>query len=605
MWAALLAALIAAPLHAAETRVSRVKGASVAAPLSPAGVVMAPAAAPTVVALPAPAALAAAPAAAAAPSVSAAAPAPAAVPAAGPRASLESQAAVSRTLFDQALIRALDENPEQSAALESNLRGTAYGASLSGAEWKPELARVLAPRMALRAQQAGFPSAAAYAEHLASSDPKARAERAELAKMAAQGSHGAESWTYLFRDHPLWQKPLEQYLDRLIADRKREKRLDLQSVGAAYGAEAYTLAIVTHRALRRAGQNPADWDVAIRAYDVSVPSLLTAGRGLFRVGPRDAETFKTSGAAAYFEKTSEKDVYQLKPELRRWIRPAFADLNDADQHAIPHGERADVVFANYLLYHLRLEPAARLANYWLSGKWASRGFLSMAQVVIGETGDSARKPATLESSLLRQYDGNVGTRGRGDYGDTFAAPGGVGVLWRDFLRGWTADGRRVRAATQAFNESLHADPFHAAPVDKTSLIVLENISARRGIKVRLTNEDIFAAYDRDAGTLYVGVGAVLVPGGVASLARWAEQEIGDSPPLTGVAVARISVTSVQGAALTLEDRGSGTVLRWLDGSFTPITLAYRGDNAAKTEEQLKSEEERTKARQRVRIYGLN
>lgn len=571
MWRLLLALLAAAAPAAAgpsaRVPVPRLSGtpAAVAAPaaLAPALALSAPALAPVPTLAP-PAALPA-PALAPAPSLSPAPAAPSQAPLASPAA------APSPALA--AITAAFAENPAEAGEVDARVRASAFGRLLDGADYKPELAEAFAPFLDLTGAGGSAEGRAAF-----------------MRTLAHHTGHRAEEWTYLFRDHPLWKDGLDAFLDARIAERSAagERRLDLQSVGAAYGSEAYSLAISVDRALRRNGEDPAAWDVRIPAYDVSLLSLLTAGRGLYRRNPRDAGAFERSGAAAYFAPGPSDELLLLKKELASWIKPVWADLNDARLQPLVTATRPDAVFANYLLFHLRLGAAAALGQHWLEGSWATRGFLSMAQVVVAEVGASPLSSARMERPLLAQFDGNVGIAGRMFWGDTWRAPGGLRRVWRDWRRSKSADGKAAAAARRAFVSSLYKDPAARGKLDADGLAFLEELSRRHGVEVRLTNEALSMLYAKDEGVLYVDMG-LLLAGRVAALKAWAAQELAGAAERPSAP--RVGAVLLEGAPLTLARERGAPVLRWLERPVTVISDAFRSDNANKTPEELKAERE--------------
>lgn len=488
------------------------------------------------------------------------------------------------------LEKAFAENPEEAAQVDRRVAVASVGRLFDGGDYKADLAEAFAPYIAL------------------SGGGETREQRQALMKTLAHNTgHRAEEWTYLFRDHPLWKDGLDGFLDSRIAERRAsgERRLDLQSVGAAYGSEPYTLAITADRALRRNGEDPGAWDVRIPAYDVSLLSLLTAGKGLYRLGPRDASSFERSGAGEYFTPGPAEGLHLLKPELTKWIRPVWADLNDPRQQALVTAEKPDAVFANYLLFHLRLAAGAALGQHWLSGSWAAtRGFLSMAQVVVAEVGASPRESAPLEKPLLSQFGGNVGIAGRMFYGENHRAPGGVRRVWRDWRRSKTADGRAAEAARGLFMAALYKDPTARGRLDSEALAALEDVSRRHGVPVVLTNEDLSMLWSKQENRLYVNVGLVLA-GRTQALKAWAEQELSGRAPAPSAP--SVSAVLLEGAPVTIASEDGARVLRWLEKPVTVVSDAFRSDNANKTPEEL--EEERKAAEAAARrsnpVRGLN
>lgn len=414
-----------------------------------------------------------------------------------------------------------------------------------------------------------------YRGWLAGSD-EAREERQALGSMLRHHtSHRAETWTYLFRDHPLWKEPLEAFLDRKIAERRADKRLELQSVGAGYGVEGYSLAITVERALRRNGEDPSNWDVRIPVYDVSLVSLLSAGAGAYRVEPKDRETFEAIGAAPYFDKI-EGGLLRLKAPLRDWIRPVFADLNQPQQHPIVTSARPDAVFANYLLFHLRLHPAAALADHWLQGRWSPHGFLSMAQTIVAEVGGSGRAPAKLgsEMPLLDRFGLSVGVIGTAWHGDSFRPS----ASWLDNL--WLRRFPETREAVRlggTVARSLRRDPFANVEADAKTVELLESL----GSKVELTTDEIAIGRAED-GTLVLNAGWLVAgPDAAARRSRLAQILARGPPERRDGEVRPISGRTLEGATLRVEKEDGRAYLRWLDGKLVPVSDAFRDDNAAK------------------------
>jgi chemotaxis methyl-accepting protein methylase len=496
------------------------------------------------------------------------------------------------------------EHPEAEEALADRFRSSAYGSLALESAWKADLAVAMRPWMSWRAAELGYPTLARYLGFVRADTIHAASEREGLAKLlVGHTEHRAEEWTYIFRDYPLWKAPLERYLDTLIARRKGVRTISLQSVGAGYGSEAYSLAIMTEQALRRAGEDPGTWRVAIRAYDVSLLSLLTTGRGLYKLGERDTAVFKALGLEPYFDQRPG-GLLQLKGPLAGWIKPVWADLNDLNQHPIVTDQRTDVVFANYLLYHLRMAPGHALADHWLSGSWAEHGFLSMAQVAVGEVGSSRLEPASLigRDFLGYHYGGNIGWAGRAFYGDSFSANGGLLRQWWRKLR--RPAGRAVLAAGMSFLSSLTHDPFFRAPVNEGVLAWLSEAAQATGLEIVLTTQDVLA--QRDGDRLHLNVGWVLSPDADQSLLEEFVAEETARVPLPGeTGPARVTARTEEGAVLKLVSDQAGTWLSWLSERFTPISIAFHSDNAAKLLHEPEPEDEpQVSGRPGIRVYGL-
>jgi hypothetical protein len=481
------------------------------------------------------------------------------------------------------------EHPAVEKELEARIAASPYAAELSG-RWKPAASRALEPFLESVARRRAW-TPARYTAFLASREQGAAEERASLARMLSENtSHPTEAATALLRDHPIWKAPLEAYLAKLIASRKEEKTLSLQSVGAAYGVEAYGLAVVADRVLRQSGEDPSKWDVRIDAYDKSLVSLLAAGQGLLKLDSADADVFAENDLEQAFHpehapsaeghpfrepgqaSPSPEGLLRLRPDLRRWIRPVYADLDQEAQHSIVTGARPDVVFANYTLYHLRLEPAAALANHWLRGRWNDAGFLSLAHVVLAEIGAAPRKAGEMTKvGLLRRFEANVGAHGRGYYADSFRALGGfVRQAWLKLTNSAT---RSALRAGEAFASELSSDPFASMKVDADALSVLTE--AAKLVRVVVTTQEIAFKFDTESGLMHVNAGW-LAPGADRSVLSAFVESILQTlrgramrPGLTG--------RTLEGAELRIDDGR----LFWLDERLAPITDDYRSHNAAR------------------------
>ncbi|MBI5209444.1 MAG: hypothetical protein HY927_05655 [Elusimicrobia bacterium] len=522
-----------------------------------------------------------------------------------------------------ALDRIFAEHPGAAEALSQRVRASAYGSAIREGAWKADLVAILRPWMEARAEQVGFPTLSRYLAFVRGDEADSAAERKGLADLlVGHTEHRAEEWTYIFRDYPLWKEPLARYLDGLVAQRSGSKRLDLQSVGAGYGSESYSLAIMVEQALRRAGQDPAAWRVSIKAYDISFLSLLTTGRALYRRTERDAKVFAALGLEGYFD-ARPGGLLQLKEPLAGWIKPAWVDLDDPRQHRIVTRQKADVVFANYLLYHLRTEPAHALADHWLAGRWSRHGFLSMAQVAVGEVGESRLEPADIagRNFIGYHYGGNIGWAGRAFFGDDFGSRGGVFTNWWRKLR--HPAGKAVLAAGLSFLSQLTHDPFNSAQADEGMLAFIAETARRTGLEIVLTTESILA--HREGGRLHLNIGWVLAEKADRSLLeRFIEEETGRGPgrrpsvpdalrsgvggrgrgPLPGGPGSVIGRTE-EGALLKFTRRGSSTWIEWLTGRFIPISIGFHSDNTAKLLHGGEAGPAAKPAgRPAVRVYGL-
>ncbi|MBI3298208.1 MAG: hypothetical protein HYZ75_08595 [Elusimicrobia bacterium] len=519
-----------------------------------------------------------------------------------PAASLPS----APTLSAQVIARVIAEDPAARANLIASLEAApfrpALGAIAEPEAWLAErLGEAFVPYFETYAKEVGHPDAEAGLRYLLSDAPSAVETRRGLGRLLQGGSARSESWTYIYRDAALWQKRLEEYLDGRVAAKRAGKELHLQSVGAAYGAEPYTLAMLTEDALKRAGEDPKAWKVRIDAADLSLMSLISAREGYYRDPdgggyfiPKSAgEALKRESAAGRLLPAGAPGLYRLKEDLRGWVRPMYIDLNDLRQHRAVTETTPDVVFANYILTHLRLGPAARLAEHWLSGLWSDHGFLGMAQTLVAEVaragGLTAKGTLGSEGSFLRRVALTVGAIGSAYSGES-------NEPWmrvRDFFYfNRTSAARKARAATGRYREAIRRDPFHSVDLDPAALAALETLKAQLGVRLELTSDPSVAVGMTRDDAVAVGVG-LLLPDGGDSAARisylesmvplYADKAQKDSraPPVSfsdprfGDGAVVVGGTAGAGARIKAARFGSTARLLWLiPGRLAPISDAY-------------------------------
>ncbi|TBR17065.1 hypothetical protein EPO15_17745, partial [bacterium] len=515
-------------------------------------------------------------------------------------------ASAQASLSAQVVAKVLAEDPAAKAELVASFEAAPFRAAL-GDVGRPEdylagrLGDAFIPYFETYAAEVGHRDAEAGMRFLLSEEPSAVETRRGLGRLLRSGSARSESWTYIFRDSALWQKHLEEYLDGRVAAKKArgERSLSVQSVGAAYGAEPYTLAILTEAALKRAGEDPKAWDVRIAAADMSLMSLISAREGFYK-DPDGGGYYipKYAGEALRREHAEGRllpagaGLYRLREDLRPWVQPFYIDLNDVRQHRALTRTEPDVVFANYVLTHLRLAPAVRLAEHWLSGLWSDHGFLAMAQTLVAEAssagGLSAKGKVGHLGSFLRGVSLTVGAIG-GAYGGDSAEP------WhrlRDMLfTARTPTAKRVRAAAARYHSALWRDPFHAEDLDGEALAALERVASETGARVELTaDRSVVVGMTRDEA---VAVSVGLLMGGEADRAKRvalmerlvrayaAKAQKGAAAPRDftdpryGAGSVALEGTAAEGARLKAVRFEDGARLLWLvPGRLAPITDAY-------------------------------
>lgn len=445
----------------------------------------------------------------------------------------------------------------------------------------------------------------------ASDDDAAKATRANLGSML-QGNTSvrSEAWTYIFRDSELWENEFRRYLRQRIQEKKAAGRmdLDLDSVGAAYGAEPYSLAITVFEELKKAGEDPDAWDVGIRSYDISVLSLLSMKEGIYRspegggyhIPEYTLKRHQAEKEKGHFEETGVEKHTRVAETLRGWIKPVYADLNDVRQHRPLEEARPDAVFANYVLTHLRLDPAAELAERWLSGEWSDHGFLSMAQTAVAEVRDRAYRQkslGTLGSGMpfLSRFALTVGAIGGARFGESRARRP---KLFDMIFRHRSLAGKKVFESSQEFMSRLRKDPFETGTLSARMTAEVGRLAAKSGLRVNLTTDGALMSGDAETGTLHLNVGWVLSQGSLDDKARlellrkmWDEHAQGiegakSEPaarefydPRWGPGHVLLEGHTLEGARLkAVKFADDSTRLIWLvPGKLSPITDRYKDD----------------------------
>lgn len=510
------------------------------------------------------------------------------------RGGADSGALLSR-LFDQAF----SENPDEYAALEEGLARAPFAGALSADANRKGILRDGFVRGfgsffdAGAADQTESGRARRLKAWLAEDGKDARRK---LAAMIARGSSPrSETWTYLFRDNEVWEQDFRRYLASRIAEKVRAgaRELSLDSVGAAYGAEPYTLAIVVDEELRRAGEDPDAWSVRIRAFDKSFLSLVSVAMGFYadpaggpyKIPDSASIRLRAETRRGRFTPTALPGVYRLRAGLSRWIEPVYVDLDDPLQHGSLR-RSADAVFANYVLTHLRLRPAGDLAEWWLSGQWSDFGFLSMAQTLTAQVSSAGRlfgegRPIGRKRSFLSRFAATVGAIGGMRAGDGYEAS----ARWRDRLFAHpTKAGQGVFRARDAFLRRLNEDPFFYATVEPDMLAAVERLSAETGAYPVLTTDQVLVGKDSRTGEFLINAGWLMRTGQPAEeriklLERlWRAQAPKEGTAPRGPPSGRTR----EGATLRLETIAGKPRLRWLSRrTLEPLSDAYTEDEATR------------------------
>lgn len=514
---------------------------------------------------------------------------------------------LSGTLSAQVVAKVLADDPAAKAELLASFEAAPFRAALGDVGRSEDyltsrLGEAFVPYFETYAKEVGHADADAGLRFLLTEEPSAVETRRGLGRVLRSGSARSESWTYIFRDSALWQKHLETYLDGRVAAKKAraERSLSVQSVGAAYGAEPYTLAILTDAALKRAGEDPKTWNVKIAAADMSLMSLISAREGFYKdpdgggyfIPKYAGEALRRESAEGRLLPAGSPGLYRLREDLRPWVQPFYIDLNDVRQQRALTETKPDVVFANYVLTHLRLAPAVKLADHWLSGQWSDHGFLSMAQTLVAEVSEAGKLAAqgTLGhlGSFMRSVSLTVGAIG-GAYAGESNEP------WhrlRDMVfTNRTPTAKKVRAAAAAYRSALWKDPFHAADLDGAALEALSSLAAETGVVIELTADASITVGMTRQDAVAVSVGLLI--GDESTRAKrldlmdrlvrvYAKKAVkGEVPqrptsdPRFGDGTILIEGTSNEGARLKAVSFADGARLLWLTpGRLAPITDAY-------------------------------
>jgi chemotaxis methyl-accepting protein methylase len=517
----------------------------------------------------------------------------------GAGASAEAGREDSSALLSRLFDRTFNENPESLAALETGLSATPFfGALEPGANSRSLLKEGFVRGFgaffdAGQADQSAEGRTRRLKQWLAEDAKQARRDLAD--RLARGSSLRSETWTYIFRDNEVWEQDFRRYLANRIREKARSGRLELRldSVGAAYGAEPYTLAIVVEEELRRAKQDPDEWDVRIRAFDKSFMSLVSIALGYYSDPeggaykiPRSASIrLRAESRRGSFQPTADERVHRIDERLHRWIEPVYIDLDEPLQHGVLR-QGADVVFANYVLTHLRLRPAGDLAEWWLSGQWSDFGFLSMAQTLTAQVSSAGRlfgesRPIGRKRSFLSRFAATVGAIGGGRAGDSYEVRSG----WRDwFTRRFSHAGKSVLRARDSYMRRLETDPFFYATVDPAMLEAVERLIAETGVHPLLTTDDALIGTIGQTGEFAINAGWLL-RGGAKAAERipLLEKLWRDQAPKEGTAPrGPPSGETLQGARLKVVEIGGKLRLAWLSRkTLEPLSDAYSEDEALK------------------------
>lgn len=217
----------------------------------------------------------------------------------------------------------------------------------------------------------GFDSVADGARHLLSSAPTGR-QLDVLARYLTIGE------TYFFRDAGMFRVLADDILPGLIhARRGNHQRLRLWSAGCSSGEEAYSLAILVHRAL----PDLRDWDVTILATDINPAVLEKARAGVY--GEWSFRGVPPAIKKRYFAPAGDRR-YTLREDLRKLV--TFERLNlAADTYPSPRttSNAMDVILCRNVLMYLTVShvraAVRRLRDALVGGGWLIVSASEMSQ----------------------------------------------------------------------------------------------------------------------------------------------------------------------------------------------------------------------------------
>ncbi len=166
-----------------------------------------------------------------------------------------------------------------------------------------------------------------------------KAQPEHLQRAVIEGKTVSE--TSFFRDEQPFEVLQTHVLPRLIAGRRRERRLRIWSAACSTGQEAYSLALL----LVDGFAELADWDVKVIGTDVSVKAIAYAREGLYRRCETE-RGLPLSMRDRYFARTGES--FRVCEELRRICEFQVADLGDP----MPEMPVFDLILLRNVLFYL-------------------------------------------------------------------------------------------------------------------------------------------------------------------------------------------------------------------------------------------------------------
>jgi chemotaxis protein methyltransferase CheR len=158
------------------------------------------------------------------------------------------------------------------------------------------------------------------------------------------------------------------------------RSLRVWSAGCATGEEPYSIAMTIADSLDFAEA----WEIQILATDISAAALRQAERGIY--GPRSLGEVTTQQFATHFTKLAGRELYQVKPRIRRLVR--FAPMNLAQP---VYTGKMDLIFCMNVMMYFTEERRAALVRAYHDALHPG-GYL-----VLGHSESLAKSPVKFES----------------------------------------------------------------------------------------------------------------------------------------------------------------------------------------------------------------
>lgn len=139
------------------------------------------------------------------------------------------------------------------------------------------------------------------------------------------------------------------YLNKKLQDNivgKKTQPLNIWSVGCSSGEEPYTLAILCHEALSKAGSNCS---FGITATDISLPVLAKAREGIYNT--RKLLDLKSALIDKYFN-ALDGNKFQIKESLKKNVCFSMANMIEIDKSPL---RNLDVIYCQNVLIYFRKE----------------------------------------------------------------------------------------------------------------------------------------------------------------------------------------------------------------------------------------------------------